>query len=270
MTAAHDIPAMRFLQAQSSCWHGNKMLQGSARKVPPRRQLPALTGERWPAVKQSTAVTSPLYFTASAQSVLEAEGEGPDQTPGMDFGIVGRWRAVCVTGLQRPNSDAAAIDIIVGIAAASLSVTSPVLQYMYFLAKIPIAMSPLSNNSLFLEYAKNPLLDFHEKGLVISLSTDDPMQFHYTKEPLMEEYAIAAQVFKLSTCDMCEISRSSVLQCGLSHEEKAHFLGEDYHKEGPQGNDIRKTNVAQIRMAYRYETWCYELNLILQALKTAE
>ncbi|KAM5181535.1 AMP deaminase 1 [Mantella aurantiaca] len=147
---------------------------------------------------------------------------------------------------------------------------SPVLQYLYFLTKIPIAMSPLSNNSLFLEYAKNPLLDFHEKGLVVSLSTDDPMQFHYTKEPLMEEYAIAAQVFKLSTCDMCEIAKNSVLQCGMSYEEKVHFLGEDYHKEGPQGNDIRKTNVAQIRMAYRYETWCYELNLILQALKSTE
>jgi AMP deaminase len=34
----------------------------------------------------------------------------------------------------------------------------------------------------------------------------------------MEEYAIAAQVFKLSTCDMCEISRNSVLQSGLSNE----------------------------------------------------
>ncbi|CAJ0966334.1 unnamed protein product [Ranitomeya imitator] len=30
-----------------------------------------------------------------------------------DFGIVGRWRAVCVTALQRPHSDAAAIDIVV-------------------------------------------------------------------------------------------------------------------------------------------------------------
>lgn len=58
---------------------------------------------------------------------------------------------------------------------------SPVLQYLYFLAQIPIAMSPLSNNSLFLEYAKNPLLEFQKKGLVVSLSTDDPMQFHYTK-----------------------------------------------------------------------------------------
>uniref|UniRef100_A0A8C5HYZ3 AMP deaminase n=1 Tax=Gouania willdenowi TaxID=441366 RepID=A0A8C5HYZ3_GOUWI len=145
---------------------------------------------------------------------------------------------------------------------------SPVLQYLYFLAQLPIAMSPLSNNSLFLEYAKNPLLEFHKKGLVVSLSTDDPMQFHYTKEPLMEEYAIAAQVFKLSTCDMCEISRNSVIQSALSHEEKVHNLGKDYLKEGPEGNDIRKTNVAQIRMAYRYETLCYELNRIREGLKS--
>ncbi|NWV01803.1 AMPD1 deaminase, partial [Upupa epops] len=144
---------------------------------------------------------------------------------------------------------------------------SPVLQYLYYLAQIPIAMSPLSNNSLFLEYAKNPLLDFHQKGLMVSLSTDDPMQFHFTKEPLMEEYAIAAQVFKLTTCDMCEIARNSVLQCALSHEEKTRFLGENYMKEGPESNDIRKTNVAQIRVAYRYETWCYELNLIVEGLK---
>lgn len=51
-------------------------------------------------------------------------------------------------------------------------------------------------------------------------------------------------------------------------QEKAKFLGENYQEEGPHGNDIRKTNVAQIRMAYRYETWCYELNLIVEGLKT--
>lgn len=58
---------------------------------------------------------------------------------------------------------------------------SPVLQYLYYLAQVPIAMSPLSNNSLFLEYSKNPLREFLQKGLCVSLSTDDPMQFHYTK-----------------------------------------------------------------------------------------
>ncbi|CAJ0954757.1 unnamed protein product [Ranitomeya imitator] len=40
-------------------------------------------------------------------------------------GIVGRWRAVCVTALQRPNSDAAAIRIVVWIAAALFSVKVP-------------------------------------------------------------------------------------------------------------------------------------------------
>ena len=55
------------------------------------------------------------------------------------------------------------------------------MQYLYYLAQIPIAMSPLSNNSLFLEYSKNPLREFLHKGLHVSLSTDDPMQFHYTK-----------------------------------------------------------------------------------------
>ncbi|CAJ0953712.1 unnamed protein product [Ranitomeya imitator] len=49
------------------------------------------------------------------------EGSNPMFT--LVTGIVGRWRAVCVTALQRPNSDAAAIDIVVvSIAAASLSV----------------------------------------------------------------------------------------------------------------------------------------------------
>nr|XP_046205391.1 AMP deaminase 3-like isoform X1 [Oncorhynchus gorbuscha]XP_046205392.1 AMP deaminase 3-like isoform X1 [Oncorhynchus gorbuscha] len=145
---------------------------------------------------------------------------------------------------------------------------SPVLQYLYYLAQVPIAMSPLSNNSLFLEYSKNPLREFLHKGLCVSLSTDDPMQFHYTKEALMEEYAIAAQLWKLSTCDVCEIARNSVLQSGLSQQEKKHFIGANYLKDGPEGNDIRRTNVAQIRMAYRHETLCNELSFLVDAVKT--
>ncbi|XP_033972723.1 AMP deaminase 3 [Trematomus bernacchii] len=145
---------------------------------------------------------------------------------------------------------------------------SPVLQYLYYLAQVPIAMSPLSNNSLFLEYSKNPLREFLHKGLCVSLSTDDPMLFHYTKEPLMEEYAIAAQLWKLSTCDVCEIARNSVLQSGLSHQDKCHFLGLNYLKDGPEGNDIRRSNVAQIRMAYRHDTLCNELSFIADAVKS--
>ncbi|XP_008411522.1 AMP deaminase 2 isoform X1 [Poecilia reticulata] len=147
---------------------------------------------------------------------------------------------------------------------------APVLQYLYYLAQIGIAMSPLSNNSLFLSYHRNPLPEYLSRGLMVSLSTDDPLQFHFTKEPLMEEYSIAAQVWKLSSCDMCELARNSVLMSGFSHKMKSYWLGPDYITEGQESNDIRRTNVPDIRVAYRYETMCEELNLITQAIRTDE
>lgn len=57
----------------------------------------------------------------------------------------------------------------------------PALQYLFYLKQIGIAMSPLSNNSLFLTYERNPFPDFFRIGLNVSLSTDDPLQFHFTK-----------------------------------------------------------------------------------------
>ena len=104
---------------------------------------------------------------------------------------------------------------------------SPVLQYLYYLAQVSasifvltehpldfdivaweelinyllscciqigLAMSPLSNNSLFIDYHRNPFPTFFLRGLNVSLSTDDPLQIHLTKEPLVEEYSIAASV----------------------------------------------------------------------------
>lgn len=49
-------------------------------------------------------------------------------------------------------------------------------------------MSPLSNNSLFLAYDRNPFPTYFARGLRVALSTDDPLQFHFTREPLIEEY----------------------------------------------------------------------------------
>lgn len=74
----------------------------------------------------------------------------------------------------------------------------PSLQYLFYLAQIGISMSPLSNNSLFLTFDRNPFPDYFERGLNVALSTDDPLQFHYTKEPLIEEYSVAAQVRNVS------------------------------------------------------------------------
>ncbi|KAG8193644.1 hypothetical protein JTE90_024008 [Oedothorax gibbosus] len=142
----------------------------------------------------------------------------------------------------------------------------PVLQYLYYLSQIGIAMSPLSNNSLFLNYHRNPLPEYLSRGLCISLSTDDPLQFHFTKEPLMEEYSIAAQVWKLSSCDMCELARNSVLMSGFPSSVKKHWLGPNCMKEGIAGNDITRTNVPDIRVAYRAETLLEELSTIFSAL----
>ncbi|VDN89526.1 unnamed protein product [Brugia pahangi] len=111
----------------------------------------------------------------------------------------------------------------------------PVLQYLFYLSQIGIAMSPLSNNSLFISYHRNPLPEFHMKGL---------------NEALMEEYSIAAQVWKLSSCDMCELARNSV---------KVHWLGPNYKEEGVLGNDISRTNVPDIRVSFRHETLVDEL-----------
>ena len=38
----------------------------------------------------------------------------------------------------------------------------------------------------------------------------------------MEEYSIAAQVWKLSTCDMCELARNSVLMSGFEDKVANH------------------------------------------------
>lgn len=87
----------------------------------------------------------------------------------------------------------------------------------------------------------------------------------------MEEYSIAAQVWKLSQCDMCELARNSVLMSGFNHEvafecdlcvqcrytpplllqTKQHWIGRNYAEDGPGGNDITRTNVPNIRVAYR-------------------
>ncbi|XP_045776475.1 AMP deaminase 2-like [Maniola jurtina] len=140
----------------------------------------------------------------------------------------------------------------------------PALQYIYYLSQMFIAMSPLSNNSLFLRYHRNPLPDYHARGLRVTLSTDDPLQFHYTKEPLMEEYSVAAQAWKLSACDMCELARNSVIMSGFPHEMKQRWVGAQYWRAGAAGNDITRTNVPDVRLEYRHETLLDELDYLFQ------
>ncbi|KAF8467784.1 hypothetical protein BDZ91DRAFT_793449 [Kalaharituber pfeilii] len=138
----------------------------------------------------------------------------------------------------------------------------PLLQYIFYLEQIGIAMSPLSNNALFLAYDKNPFPQYFKRGLNVSLSTDDPLQFAFTKEPLIEEYAVAAQIYKLSAVDMCELAKNSVLQSGFEGAIKARWLGTDYQLPGVAGNNMDKTNVPNIRVAFRHQVLMEELAMI--------
>ena len=82
----------------------------------------------------------------------------------------------------------------------------------------------------------------------------------------MEEYSIATQVWKLSPVDMCELARNSVVMSGFPAYVKQHWLGANYKKEGMQGNEMKRTNVPDIRVAFRYETYVNELKLLVNAI----
>jgi len=127
-----------------------------------------------------------------------------------------------------------------------------------------MAMSPLSNNALFLTVERNPLPDFFKVGLNVSLSTDDPLQFHFTKEPLLEEYSVAAhvralfrlgedfsqrqQIYKLPQSSLAELARNSVIQSGFEMEVKTHWLGQEWYLTGAAGNDINKVSQTTLYM----------------------
>ncbi|KAI9884477.1 MAG: putative zinc finger protein [Watsoniomyces obsoletus] len=137
----------------------------------------------------------------------------------------------------------------------------PMMQYIFYLDEIGIAMSPLSNNALFLAYDRNPFMQYYKRGLNVSLSTDDPLQFAFTKEPLIEEYSVAAQIYKLNGVDMCELARNSVLQSGFEKNIKERWLGKGCGEKGPMGNRMEKSNVPNRRVAYRHETLMEELSM---------
>ncbi|CRG95019.1 AMP deaminase, putative [Plasmodium gallinaceum] len=131
---------------------------------------------------------------------------------------------------------------------------SPVLLYLYYLKQIGLAISPLSNNALFLQIEKNPFKNFFKIGLNVSLSTDDPLMFHFTDEPLLEEYSICAHMWKLSTVDLSEIARNSVIQSGFEPAFKKHWLGVHLDESLNFHNNPEKTNIANTRMIYRKNT----------------
>ncbi|RNF25862.1 adenosine monophosphate deaminase-like protein [Trypanosoma conorhini] len=139
---------------------------------------------------------------------------------------------------------------------------NPVLEYMYYITQLGVAMSPLSNTAAASAYLSNPFPLFFRRGLNVSLATNEPLYFHFTREPLIEEYSIAAKIWQFEFNDLSEIARNSVKKSGFPPTWKENALGRLYHLNSALGNDVRKSRVSDIRVAYRYEAYHSELDFL--------
>lgn len=146
---------------------------------------------------------------------------------------------------------------------------SPPLEYLFYIAQIGIAMSPLSNTSTAVAYLDNPFPKFFSRGLNVSLATNKPLDYHFTQEPLIEEYSVAAKVWKLSFNDLSEVAKNSVLQSGFPDEWKVAALGSLWRLKSVLGNQVRKSHVSDIRIAFRFETYHAEINFLDDVMNQA-
>ena len=126
-----------------------------------------------------------------------------------------------------------------------------------------VAVSPVSNNFLFLKYEENPFYEFFQKGLNVSLSTDDPLMFHLNSDALLEEYALARQHFHMSVTDLCEVARNSVRQSGFSADVKRSWHGPNFdHADSLERNHVYMTNVPNVRYMFRIQRWQEEIEYL--------
>ena len=152
-----------------------------------------------------------------------------------------------------------------GVAHGIALSKSPTLQYLYYLDQIGLHVSPSSNNFLFMKLADSPFYSLFKRGLNVSISTDDPMIFHMSNHPLLEEYSICRIFWSLSNSDLSELAQNSVLQCGFDHQIKKNWLGENYHllyNREAAGNAPDFSNVPNIRSIFREMVYNHELNFI--------
>lgn len=123
--------------------------------------------------------------------------------------------------------------------------TNPTLSYLYYINQIGITASPLGESSVNIDYKDNPFPTFFKRGLNITLATDNPLLLHMTEEPLMEEYATASQMWKLSPTDLCEIARNSVIISGFDVADKEEWIGKSFW------SNLNSDYISPIRLSFR-------------------
>ena len=133
------------------------------------------------------------------------------------------------------------------------------MQYLYGTHRIGVCLSPLSETDT-VPYEKHPLPIFLQRGLQVSLSTEEPLQTHHAADPLTQEYATAQKLFRLSALDVTELARNSVMMSSFPHKAKCDWLGEEYNM-GPDRHQPDKPQVSGPRVEYRDDVWVGEREL---------
>lgn len=75
---------------------------------------------------------------------------------------------------------------------------------------------------------------------------------------------------KACKCEVEATAGSYLSDCMHKLQVKMHWVHAEYWKAGPDGNDIHKTNVPNLRMRYRYDCHTEEHNLVMQGAQTFE
>jgi len=76
----------------------------------------------------------------------------------------------------------------------------------------------------------------------------------------MEEYSIAAQVWKLSSCDMCELARNSVLMSGFPHKVSNYITSLHLMRVYKGSSNWRIVEQCASSLVHVY-TWIYHKTL---------
>jgi AMP deaminase len=101
----------------------------------------------------------------------------------------------------------------------------------------------------------SPFPRLFSAGLLVTLSSDDPLIFAASNQALLDEYRCAQTQFVMKKTSLSELANNSVKIAGMRHEEKIQLLGPDYETFDQTSNVEEKSNVPQRRIDFRFETF---------------
>jgi len=106
--------------------------------------------------------------------------------------------------------------------------------------EIPLTTCPVSNVELnvYDELSDHPVVDLHDRGVFVTINSDDPPMFH---ADLNENYVRVAETFDLSVAEIVTFVKNSFEATFLDEEQKAAYL--DRVEEAAGEIDVEATDI---------------------------